>query len=341
MIDYVNVGDERIPVYDCFTFPAEKLSTHMQRKDNNSRCRRKFRLEFGTFDIETTSHIDGYTKEGTIIGYGYMYIWQFCSAEMVCFGRTWESFQILLRRINKYYCSVAIPATYVIYVHNLSFEFGFMSGFFTSAGYKYDVFATRNRKVLIMRINDLNIEFRCSAKLSNRSLEKYMNDIPSCNLAKLVGNLDYSIERTPLSNLTDQEKAYCVVDVLGLYRAIKGDMALTGDTIATIPYTSTGYVRRELRKRTKGNKSYQRLLKEMALTPEQYKLVKRLAKGGDTLASLSNQIGEIVHNVGSLDIKSSYPTAQLTYKYPMGKLRLEKNVTKELLETIMKEGGVK
>lgn len=338
MITNIMVGSESVTVYDCHSFPVEKLNINLQRQDNNSRRKRKYRLEFGTFDIETSTHIDGYTKTGTVQGYGYMYIWQFCSAGMVCMGRRWEDFQILLRRINKHFGDTGTTATYVIYVHNLAFEFGFMSGFFTACGYHYDVFAVKNRRVLVMRFKELNIEFRCSYKLTNRGLEKYLHDNPKAGMAKMVGDLDYRIERTPISKLSDQELGYCIVDVLGLYRALKSDMENTGDTIASIPLTSTGYVRRALRERIKDDKSYKRLLRDMALDVKQYKLVKRLAKGGDTLASLSNRLGEVSHNVGSLDIKSSYPTAQLTYKYPMGRLREEINVTDGLLQEIIKEG---
>ena len=120
------------------------------------------------FDIETTNVPE--------IRQSIMYIWQFCTADMVCMGRSWDEFILLLQKINQHFTFSGAPAVYVIYVHNLAFEFAFASGILTQAGYQYEVFATRNRKVLTWRIPDLQIEFRCSAKLTNRSLKKLLKD---------------------------------------------------------------------------------------------------------------------------------------------------------------------
>lgn len=337
MIRKIQLGEEEIKIYDVYNFPLALLRPDMQRKGNNSRSKYKYRLEFGTFDIETTSHINS-LDNGVLDGYGYMYIWQFCSADTVCIGRNWEEFILLLQKINAHYTSTGTDASYVIYVHNLSFEFAFLSCELTRAGYTFDVFATKNRKVLTLRMKGLDIEFRCSYKLTMRSLQKFMKDNPDCGLAKMVGDLDYKIERTPVSNLSDTEMGYCVVDVLGLYRAIKSEMRKTGDTIATIPLTSTGFVRRMLRQATEKSISYRNLVQEMILTPAQYKLVRRLCKGGDTLASMSQPIGTIHKNGDSFDYKSEYPAQLVEKKYPMGKFREETGVTLERIREIEEDG---
>lgn len=337
MIRKIQLGEEEIKIYDVYTFPLDTMRVDMQRKGNNSRSKYKYRLEFGAFDIETTSHINSIT-DGVLDGYGYMYIWQFCSAGRVCIGRTWEEFILLMQKINSYFGLSGIDAVYVIFVHNLSFEFAWLSAELTRAGYTFDVFATKNRKVLTMRLKEINIEFRCSFKMSGRGLEKFLKDNPDCGLVKMVGDLDYKIERTPLTNLTDEEMGYCVVDVLGLYRAIISEMKKTGDTIATLPLTSTGFVRRALRDRVENNLSYRKLLYEMILTPAQYKLVRRLCKGGDTLASMSKPIGTVLYDGDSHDYKSDYPAQLATMKYPMGKFREETGVTMERIEEIENEG---
>lgn len=337
MQNYITLQDERIRLYNCHTFPVERLGTDFQFKDNNSRKKRKYRLEFGTFDIETTSHIDS-VDDGALDGYGYMYIWQFCSADTVCMGRAWDDFIVLLRRINLHYAKSGTHAIFAIYVHNLSFEAAFMLGALTMGGYHYDIFAIKNRKVLTIRLKEIEIEFRCSYKLTNRSLAKLLSDFPDCGYAKMTGDLNYKIERTPLSELAETELGYCVVDVLGLYRALKLSMKQTNDNVATIPLTSTGYIRRRLKEATKGNRSYKNLIAEMALTPEQYKLVRRLCKGGDTLASMSHPVGTILHDGDSYDIKSSYPCQLTTKKYPYGKLRLERNVDENLIKEIEEDG---
>lgn len=326
---------EAVQIYSVHDFPYKDISVYFKRR--TPRSKHKYRMEFGTFDIETTSHIDSIDEDG-LHGYGYMYIWQFCTAGYVCMGRTWEDFILLLQKINQHFKVSAAPATYVIYVHNLAFEFAFASGILTQAGYQYEVFATRNRKVLTWRIPDLQIEFRCSAKLTNRSLKKLLKDNPETGLEKMVGDLDYRVERTPKSKLSDAETGYCVVDVLGLYRAIKCEMQRSGDCIATIPLTSTGYVRRALRERTDNNRSYRNLVAEMVLDVKQYSLVRRLCKGGDTLASMSQPIGTVLHEGDSFDYKSSYPAQLTTQRYPIGKLRAEYHVTMATIEKIEADG---
>ena len=337
MIRKLNLGDEEISVYDVNTFPISAMPAHMQRKNNNSRSKFKYRLEFGAFDIETTSHIES-MENGVLDGYGYMYIWQFCSARNVCIGRSWEEFILLLQKINSYFNNTGTDAVFVIYVHNLSFEFAYLSCELTRAGYTYDVFAIRNRKVLTLRMKEMQIEFRCSYKLTNRSLEKLLKDNPDCNVVKLVGDLDYKVERTPISNLTDLELSYCVVDVLGLYRALSLEMKKTGDNIASVPLTSTGFVRRALRETTEDDRSYRNPVYEMILTPEQYKLVRRLCKGGDTLASMSQPIGTVLKYGDSYDYKSEYPAQLVTKKYPIGKFRDEVGVNMERIREIEEDG---
>ena len=125
-------------------------------KDNKPR--RYFNL-ISTFDIETTTIKE--THEG------FMYIWQFCLCEDVIIGRRWEEFFEFLKEIQNAY-DISKDKIFVVYVHNLSFEFQFIKDFFD-----WDtVFATGKREVL-KAMTDNGIEFRCSYKLSNMSLEKF------------------------------------------------------------------------------------------------------------------------------------------------------------------------
>ena len=86
-----------------------------------------FTGDFGTFDIETTSHIEKRDINGKFeSGYGYMYIWQFYSRTTgLVFGHTWEEFGLLLNRISDSFNSD--KPQFVIYDHNLSFEFQFLN----------------------------------------------------------------------------------------------------------------------------------------------------------------------------------------------------------------------
>jgi hypothetical protein len=63
-----------------------------------------------------------------------------------------------------------------------------------------------------------------------------------------LDDFDYEKIRYPWTELTEREMLYCINDVRGLVQALKKEMQLDGDTLYTIPLTSTGYVRRDCKK---------------------------------------------------------------------------------------------
>ena len=54
--------------------------------------------------------------------------------------------------------------------------------------------------------------------------------------------------RYPRTKLSRHELEYCINDVRGLVEAVKAQMARDGDNLYTIPMTSTGYPRREMKR---------------------------------------------------------------------------------------------
>ena len=100
-----------------------------------------------TFDIESTS-------VGGDKPYGFMYHWQFCLGDKVCFGRTWEEFGVLIDRLHKAICYQPM-LKYVCYIHNLAFEFQFMNQFISITS----LFARDKNKPLYVRTCE-QIEYR-------------------------------------------------------------------------------------------------------------------------------------------------------------------------------------
>lgn len=229
---------------------------------------------YATFDIETTS-VNNVEKP-----YAFMYIWQICIAHEVIMGRTWEEFLSFIQNLNDCCNTVSESARFVIYVHFLPFEFQFIRNFITVT----DFFALKKRQPVRFLAND-KFEFRCSYKLSNMSLEKFIQSTPNAHYYKKSGeNFDYSIYRTPFSSLTEEEYGYCFCDVAGLMEAI--DHLLESDSIASIPMTSTGYVRRDVKKLMLANKRNIFLLKEKTkLSADQYTLCKFALRGGNAHAN--------------------------------------------------------
>lgn len=258
-----------------------------------------------TFDIETSkipTDDEGHYQ-------AFMYLWQICLEGNVIFGRRWEQLQWFMEQVVKAY-KLSEGERVVIYVHNLSFEFQFMQDFFRFT----DVFAMASRSILTAKTDHL--EFRCSYKLSNMSLAKWIENTPNTLHYKGVGDLDYDTVRTPDTPLTEIEYGYGFNDVKGLYECLME--LLKEDNIATIPLTSTGYVRRDCRNAMNKNKNNRKMFLRSRLTLLQYKLLRECFRGGNTASDryLTNLILKIV---GSYDLSSSYPFQMIAREYPLGK----------------------
>lgn len=258
-----------------------------------------------TFDIETSkipTDDEGHYQ-------AFMYIWQVCIEGNVVFGRRWEELQEFMKNVINAY-KLSEEERVVVYVHNLSFEFQFIQDYFKFV----DVFAMASRSILTAKT--AHLEFRCSYKLSNMSLAKFIENTPNTLHYKGVDDLDYATVRTPDTPLTEVELGYCFNDVKGLYECVME--LLKEDNIATIPLTSTGYVRRDCRHAMNKNKNNRKMFLRSKLTLLQYKLLRECFRGGNTAGDryLTNLI---LKNVGSYDLSSSYPFQMIARDYPLGK----------------------
>ena len=258
-----------------------------------------------TFDIETSkipTDDEGHYQ-------AFMYIWQICIEGNVVFGRRWEELQDFMKNVVNAY-KLSEGERVVVYVHNLSFEFQFIQDYFKFT----DVFAMASRSILTAKT--AHLEFRCSYKLSNMSLAKFIENTPNTLHYKGVDDLDYATVRTPDTELTEVEYGYCFNDVKGLYECVME--LLKEDNIATIPLTSTGYVRRDCRNAMNKNKNNRKMFLRSRLTLLQYKLLRECFRGGNTASDryLTNLILKIV---GSYDLSSSYPFQMIAREYPLGK----------------------
>ena len=279
----------------------------------------KFDNTIFTFDIETSSY---YIKDGKVIaGCNYetltkkeqqevikqstMYIWQFSINDIVYFGRTWQEFEEFLKMLE-----ADDPYRKIIFVHNLSFEFQYLKGYFKFE----DVMARKSRKVMRAFLQDFNIEFRCSYMMSNVKLEK-LPSIYNLPVEKQVGSLNYDLLRTSITELNPTELKYCEYDCLVVYEYIKVELK-SYENIDKIPLTSTGHVRRELRNLTQKDYSYRKQVMRASNTnPHVYNLLLQSFMGGYTHANWL-YTDELLHNIDSWDFTSSYPYVLVSYKYP-------------------------
>ena len=254
------------------------------------------------FDIETTLIDD--------IQQSVMYIWQWqFGTDFTVIGRTWDEFLDLQKRIKD-----VLPADswLVVYVHNLSYEFQFLKGIYQFV--PDDIFAVASRKLIKCDMWGV-FEFRCSYKLTNMSLKQFTTRM-RVEHTKLSGEeFDYSVKRYPWTPIEGEELEYCVNDVLGLVEAIQALMERDGDTLQTIPLTSTGYVRRNA-KRAMREGIHHNFVYSILPDFETYKALREAFRGGNTHAN-RYYAGDIVENVHSADRSSSYPAVMCNCEFPM------------------------
>lgn len=264
--------------------------------------RRKYLPLICAFDIETTTLQD--KKQA------FMYHWQFQLDRYVTItGRTWEEFVDLIAKI----IGAVEDNTLVVYVHNLSYEFQFISDPEIYDFTADEVFAMDERSILKCSIGR-QIEFRCSYRLFNAGLGHVTRKEFNVKHKKLDGDdYDYNKIRYPWSNLTDQELEYCYNDVRGLVEAVYALMDHYHDNIYTIPLTSTGYPRRDCKKVLYGMHA---AVKDMIPNYEIYKMLRKAFRGGDTHAS-RHWAGVILSDVNSADRSSSYPDVNVNCRYPV------------------------
>lgn len=229
-------------------------------------------------------------------------------------GRTWSEFQEFLERLKEKF-NLGVNRRLVIYAHNLAFEFQFTRNFIDVE----NVFARKKRVPMKAQFN-YAFEFRCSYFLSNMSLEKFIENTPNARFNKQSGDdFDYKKVRLPNTKLTEDELGYCYCDVRGLSEAIAH--LLKEDTIASIPLTSTGFLRRDVRKAVLANPKNREEVNRCKLTPALYVLCKSAARGGNTHANpLYSNI--IVDDMKSKDRKSSYPAEMVVDRYPVSAFRV-------------------
>ena len=346
---YINLpSGETAPVFDYKNFPFEIFAAAPTiQKKGKSRDRIQYYNLATAFDIETTTINDSEDP------FAFMYQWQYCIEDYVFMGRTWLEFQDFLKvissKLNLYIYitddNLISGRSLVTYVHNLAYEFQFMRMFLGDL--VHPLITDKYAPLLIPTKS--GITFRCSYRLTNKTLEKFTK---GCEHAKLSGELDYNICRTPSTKLTDNELSYCYNDVKGLCEALRDRLEKDRNkyNIASMPLTSTGYVRKDTQKSMNGKKANRIIFKRSKLTPELYRLCRAAFRGGNTHANARytgkligtpcgryDGTGELKPTGGIIkhyDIGSSYPSSILVNdNFPIGpftKIDNPQNVIKDL-----------
>lgn len=325
---YISMPDgESAPVFNFKTFPFEIFTgAPLHKKCGKTRDNILYYDLACSFDIETT------TIENTEKPFAFMYQWQFAIEDYVFMGKTWEEYQELLTILQLRFNTKIYQdkeenlhgKSLVVYIFNLQFEFMFMQHFI---GELVSPLFTDIYEPLIIPCAS-GITFRCAYRLTNKTLEKFTKGFPH---AKLAGDLDYKVIRVPMlsdpkNGLTDLELAYCYNDVKGLNEAMRDRLEKDKYNIATIPLTSTGYVRKDCQHSMRKDPKCRAKFLELRLTPHLYELCRKAFRGGNTHSNAANtgitlgtgtefkhkEVGLIHHK----DETSAYPAQILTKGFP-------------------------
>lgn len=318
-----------IVTYDQFDYTWFRFLDDQPRKRGNQGSRQKYYYKdvVTAFDIETTRIPE--------IEQAVMYIWQWQFGEKcTVIGRTWYELREFMRKLRE--CMNSSQRLWIA-VHNLSYEFQFLAGF-----YPFDadeVFAVDNRKILKCSMYDNAFEYHCSYLHSNMSLLKYMQSVGVEN-EKLEG-YDYSKQRYWYTELSEFELRYCVNDVKGLVQAITKEMERDGDNLYTIPLTSTGYVRRDIKKAMEDVRHT--LVRDILPDYKVYKLLREEFRGGNTHANrfyVSSGEWDVIVSMGhSADRSSAYPDDVCNDLVPMSAFFYISDLDLDTLEDLIGRRG--
>ena len=222
-----------------------------------------------------------------------------------------------LQKIKEYY-NLSSQLYLIIYIHNLSYDIQYLKNWLIDRfGKDYEILATSNHKFITFKID--YFIFRCSYKLSNKSLEKWCNDLNTTH-KKLVNTIDYNKINYQDTILSKSELKYQYYDVLCLKECVLYQLDNYNDTLLSIPLTSTSYIRREiLRNYNKDRQNNRKSFDKQRMTKDIYLLCRFAFSGGYTHGNRFLKAITLNGNIRHRDFVSHYPSVLRVNQYPVGK----------------------
>lgn len=297
-------------------YDYSKLSYILSRKKNGSRSKLTYSEVYIMLDTETSKeHPTEYDKDGKAIPQeNHICAW---TLSIRAFHEN-----IVTLRGNKpseaIHCLSLIREhikgdVLYIFIHNLPYDWQFLRRFLMRD------FGTPKKQLNVKSHYPISIQFnngiilRDSLILAGVSLERWGDNL-NITHKKASGYWNYELIRNQNTVYSDDELHYIEFDTLAGVECLNKLADNLGDTVSTLPFTSTGIVRRIMRK--KGREAYaKQIFNKQLLTLDEYLILEQVFHGGFTHAN-RGVVGWLRYLVKCYDFKSSYPYCMLVEKYP-------------------------
>jgi len=200
----------------------------------------------------------------------------------------------------------------ILFIHNLGWDWTFLRRFIMAE------YGTPKNQLNVKPYYPLFIEFanglmiRDSLILAQRKLEKWADDL-EVEHRKASGTWDYDKIRHQNTKLSKTDLTYAEYDTLALVECIDATMEALHCKIHSLPYTNTGIVRNETKRRGKKHKAHAHYLKVVPSWESQQKN-EMLYHGGFTHAN--RYIINWINEAECRDFASEYPSKILLEKFP-------------------------
>ena len=252
---------------------------------------------------------------------GWIYQWCLEFNGQYCIGRKPSELIKELRTLHDHY-ELGEKKRLVCYIHNASYDHTYLYKQLRDEFGDPKILAVKAHKILTALYD--GIEVRCTWLLSNMSLDTWGEKL-GAKVRKLVGAVDYELihyQDEPLSYL---DWCYMINDVAALKANVYMEMISAGDTIANIPLTSTGYVRRDCRREAWKEEGFRKWFASTRMTyetfiPAFWCYAGGLTHGNRYLAGVLLDSEKLGYLIGHIDFKSFYPAEDQLEYLPMSAL---------------------
>ena len=240
----------------------------------------------------------------------WVYVWACSVGRRVYYGRTILEWRDFLRRLLEIY-ETNDHNILTIYVHNLPYDVSYFWFILFELDPDLKVLALSPNKPFVIYCSNVGLQFKCSWRLANRSLDKWGKDL-GIKAKKKSGLIDYSERHTPNEPLQTEQYIYLNYDIQSLRECFYKECEISGYNFVTIPLTSTGFVRKIFQKAYKKDlKKNQPKFLNTQINKLQYNRLLRASMGGMTEVG-RHVIGTTVRGrIRHRDFDSHYPTQQI------------------------------